>query len=74
VEIIKPDPEDLCKHPEIFVNFIYRLQKEMHDSLLESALDAIKMEELYKKLFENYEKCKSKKKIGMSKKKSRKRE
>ena len=61
VEIIKPDPEDLCKHPEIFVNFIYRLQKEMHDSLIESTLDSLKMEELYKQLFEKlHEKCKRK--------------
>ncbi len=73
VEIIKPDPEDLCKHPEIFIDFIYRLQKEMYDSLLESTLDAIKMEEVYKKLFELYEKCKRKNKFRMSKKKSRKR-
>ena len=63
VEIIKPDPEDLCKHPEIFVDFIYRLQKEMHDSLLESTLDAIEMEKLYTKLFELYTKCKLEKRI-----------
>ena len=73
LEIIKPDPEDLCKHPEIFIDFIYRLQKEMHDSLLESALDSLEMEKLYRKLETLYEKCKSKKKFGMSKKKSRKR-
>ena len=63
VEIIIPDPEDLCKHPEIFVDFIYRLQKEMHDSLLESTLDAIEMEKLYTKLFELYTKCKLEKRI-----------
>jgi len=67
MEIIKPDPEDLCKHPEIFIDFIYRLQKEMYDSLLESLLDSFEMEKLYKKLEILYEKCKSKNKFRMPK-------
>ncbi len=60
LQIIIPDPEDLCKKPEIFVDFIYRLQKEMHDSMKESLLDSLEMEKLYKKLETLYEKCKRK--------------
>jgi len=54
LKIIGPDLEDLCEHPRLFAEFIYRLQTGMHDSALVSS----KMEKLYRNLEKLYMKCK----------------
>ena len=56
--IIKPDHIDLCKHPELFAEFIYRLQKEMHDSFLDSLENSLAMEKSYTDLEKLYIKSK----------------